>query len=156
MANHYLTAKFKFLSYNYYYHQYLRRLSSIKMSFVRRSFSEPRIIIIIITYNYTLCIKREHAAEIFRGTCPITFALFLLATGSVWVKCITVFHLTWKALSCSRRPNVLIHVKATYTAIHHVQLHYFRTKWILWCKKRRIYREHDIHMNCIAISINWG
>ena len=75
---------------------------------------------------------------------------------SVQVECITVFRLTWKALSCSWRPNVLIHVKArviaksdlmavwpyafcnnpeaTYTAFHYVRLHYFRTKWILWCK----------------------
>ena len=69
---------------------------------------------------------------------------------SIWVKCITVFRLTWKVLSCSRHPNVLIHVKATYTAFHHVRLQYFRTKWILWCKRWHIYREHDMHMNCIA------
>ena len=68
----------------------------------------------------------------------------------MWVKCITVFRLTWKVLSYSRRPNVLIYVKATYTAFHHVRLHYFCTKWILWCKKWRICREHDMHMNCIA------
>ena len=65
-------------SYNNYYHQYLRRLSSIKTSFVQRSFP--------------LSIKSKHAAEIFQGTCPITFALFLMATvygsnallSSVW------------------------------------------------------------------------
>ena len=131
LANWWIIAKYKFRQY---FCHIIIIISSIYVAFLplrRLLFDAP----------FPLCIKSEHATEIFRETCPITFALFLMATA---------YRSNALLLSCSQRPNVLIHVKATYTAFHHVRLHYFRTKWILWCKKWRIYRKHDMHMNCIA------
>ena len=81
-----------FANNNYYYHRRLLRLL----------FGVP----------FPLCIKSEHAAEIYRGTCPITFALFLIAPAYGSNALLSSMHLTWKVLCCSRRPNVLIHVKS--------------------------------------------
>ena len=73
LANHYQTAKYKFRQY-YFHIIIIIIIISIYVAFLpvrRLFFSAP----------FPLCIKGEHAAEIFRGTRPITFALFLMATA---------------------------------------------------------------------------
>ena len=73
LANHYQTAKYKFLQF-YFHIIIIIIIIGIYVAFLllrRLLFGAP----------FPLCIKSKHAAEIFQGTCPITFALFLTATA---------------------------------------------------------------------------
>ena len=113
LANHYQTAKYKFRQY--YFHIIIDIIISIYVAFL------PLICLAWRSFS-SLYKKRSRSRNLLRNVS--NYVLRTFPNGySVRVECITVFHLTWKVLSCSRRTNVLIHVKATYTAFHHMRLH---------------------------------